>query len=482
MDKQSILKNKKAAIPILIILALGLIIFAIGAGYVGTGSLIGSGDYIERPVFKYVKCEAVSGFKYSEWAPLESGGEWLIRPTITNRLEYNIQYANSALAQDRVVYWICNARVKDANSCRVQNRIEQLIGFGGTKYFTITTSGDEYVWLQFQRNYLLTGYKGSDAAKYQIGFTPYGLREYDVLSGSSKAVNPNDCTIPLYADSWVDRFLSSDSAKINAIISRNTNQRVLRPEELRWYVSGYVTSAAESFVLTYKGVNAWCRMTGTSAEIYKINSITLGSGSKKIASPDYSDYLGNEQCCPGATRGDEVCKDFKWIKIAGSECGIFKSCGSADYVPYSSGSVIRYSCVNGYCKSETKSVECASDYDCKDANKICDLNTYECKDANVNIKGEVLTPTPTNEADCENKNGKWITKTSDSKSGFFCLFGLGVCNVEVITTEYCDLSKPNYILYIGIALILVAVVVFSKPIYMSIRGGLKATPFGRLLP
>ncbi len=61
--------NKKAFAPLMGLLILSIIVVAV---LVSTGSLklnlatvTGSGGYIERPVFSYVKCEAISELKYS---------------------------------------------------------------------------------------------------------------------------------------------------------------------------------------------------------------------------------------------------------------------------------------------------------------------------------------------------------------------------------------------------------------------------------
>lgn len=484
MDRSTVLNNKKGAIPILVLLMLGLVITGIGLGLIGTGSLVGSGGYIERPVFKYVKCEAISSLKYSDFYLIDKGGIFANKPSVTDKYDLIIQYPNSKLALDRIEYSVCNQRIVTKENCRIYKRYEQIASFSSDKNILISNiKPEEYVRIQFQRNYLITGYNGAEGAKYQISYIPYGLREYDVLSGSGKPINPNDCEIPTNADSWKDRFISSDSKKVNDVISQNTNERILKPEEVRWYVSGYVTSAAESFVLKYKNQDAWCRMTGTSAEIYKINTVTLGSGTYKIASPDYSDFLGSVQCCPKSTRGDEVCNNnFKWEKIFKAECGAFKSCGSPDWVPYSENEIIKYKCVSGKCEKETKKVECASDYDCKDTNQVCDLNKYKCVDANVNIKGQKIETVADNIADCQRQGGKWITKSNEATTGTFCLFGFGFCHKGLVVTEYCDTSKPNYLLYIGLALLLVVIIAFGKPLIMAVRGALKSTPIGRLIP
>lgn len=488
--------NKKGIAPLLMILLIGsIIIISYNYGYLSTGSLTGSGSYIERPVFKYVKCESLSGLKYSEPLQISEQGQWLNKPSVTDKYTVELTFPRDNIIGRRLEYYVCNSRSLTASNCRLPD--SRSFNKGGIKQ-TVTNTGtfvidnirpNEYVWVQYQKPYFLT-WKGGSGATYKIGFIPYGLREYDVLSGSPNPLNPNDCEVPAESDSWRDRLLSTDVDKANEKIDKNVNERVLQPNEVRWYVSGYLTSAAPSFMLTYKGKEAWCRSTGTSAEIYQINSVTLGSGTYKIASPDWSDNLGSETCCPKSTRGDEVCGDnFQWKKINNAECGAFKSCGYPNFVPYSEKQLIKYSCVQGKCQSQIKEVECANDFDCKDSNQLCDLNSYTCVEANVNLKGQKLETIPDNQADCDKKGGKWITQQSKKNSGILCFdsLGLGLCKKEIITQEFCDTSKPNYLLWIALFIVGIIAFIFFIPIFMplinSLRYAFKSIPvIGKLVP
>jgi hypothetical protein len=437
------MKNKKGAIP-QVALVISIIAGLLAVNF-NVASIVGSGDYIERPVFKYVKCEAIGGFKWSSPTILASNGQWLPRPSSTTNYQITASGDATTLMQNRFEYYICNNATitLQQSNCRVFSQ-----KVSGTSVDINGIKGDEYVWMQYQKAGITTGFswREEDGAKYQIGFIPFGLREYDVLSGSAAPINPNNCEVSVSADSWKDRLLYTDADKVNAKISANVNERILQPNEVRWYVSGYVTSAAPSFALNYNGKEAWCRTTGTTAEIYQINTVKLGSGTYKVASPDWSDKLGNEICCPNDVRGDEVCNDnFDWEKVGGSECGAFKSCGSPNWIPYSENTLIKYSCVNGYCQSETKQVECANDYDCRDSNQLCDLNSWTCVNPDVNIDGQVIETIPDNLAECQAAGGEWVTETTEQKS--FLNF-LGIGEPKIIVTEYCDMDKPNYIQWI----------------------------------
>jgi len=445
MVQKSILKNKKGYGQLVVVLAVvaSLITILSFAGYIDVGkslaSITGSGSYIERPVFYYDKCEAVSFYDYSDPTSLANDGQYLPKPSVTNKYDVRIEYPSATLLRphQRIEYYICNSRVLSQDNCRVySNKVD--LGSNAGIYTIQNIRPNEVVWVQYQRHYAERfRYVGVGGATYQIGFIPYGIRQYNVLGGSPNPTNKNDCT---YSSTQRDTIISTNAEKIDAYEpSKNTNERTLQPEEVRWYVAGYLTSAEPSFALRYNGKDAWCRPTGTSAEIYAINEITTQGGTYKIASADWSDYLGSENCCPKSTRGDEVCSsNFKWEKISGSECGAFKSCGSPNWVPYSEEKIIKYKCVNGYCEKEIKEVECASDYDCKDANEVCDLNSWTCEDANVNLDGQEIITIPDNKADCEQKGGIWITETSEQGN---ILTFIGLAEPKVIVEEYCEMGK-----------------------------------------
>lgn len=483
---KSIIKNKKGIAPIFVALSIIASVFTIlsltGIIQFDVASIIGSGGYIERPVFYYDKCEAVSSLKYSEVYTLATNGQWLNKPSVTNQYSITININDLTFNTcHQVEYYICNSKTLSSESnCRVYSKKITAVREGDSILIS-NVKPDEYVWAQFQKSFFCFDYDGSSGATYQVSFIPYGLRQYNVLGGSGAVINPNSCTYP---STQSDTIISSDADSINDAyrgVDTSTNQRVLQPEEVRWYVAGYLTSASPSFALTYSGQRAWCRPTGTGAEIYAINEIQTSGGTYKIASADWSDYLGSETCCPGQTRGDEVCNDnFQWEIVGGSECGIFNSCGSPNWVPYSENTLIKYSCVNGYCESETKTVECASDYDCIDSNEVCDLNSYTCEQANVNIKGQVIETIPDSEAECIERGGKWITKEETDKS---LLNYIGIGEPELIVTEYCQLgSGINWAFWIILIIFIFFLVVFGKPILITLRGWLKATPFGRVIP
>lgn len=462
--------NKKGYAQLVLLIGLLAGILTIGnyLGVLDFGSITGaSSGYIERPVFYYDKCEQMSSLKYS--ATNTFYNSWLAKPSVTD--EYSVSVSDILIGKtstplinlkSALVYSICNSQVESESNCRIYKKTWII---SATTYTISGIKPEEYIHLDYQKAGTLK--LSSATGKYQIGFIPYGIRQYNVLGGSANPINPNSCTYPSGYD-VSDTIISEDLSGVSKPSGTTTDERTLQPGEIRWYVAGYVSSAEPSFKLTYKSRDAWCRPTGSSGEIYAINEVRTKGGTYKVASADYSDYLGSVNCCPGATKGDEVCSSsFKWESVGGSSCGAFNSCGSPNWVPFSPNTLIKYSCVSGTCQSQTKKVECASDYDCSDSNEICDLNNFECVRANVNLEGQVIETIPDNQQECEAKGGVWIKKTNEEKS-FWNWVGIG--EPEVIVTEYCNFgSGINWVKWIVVVLIIVAVFVFSPQIWALFR-------------
>ena len=469
--------NKKGFVipPTQIVMAItvlaGVLTILSISGLINIASIIGQGDYIDRPVFYYDKCEATSSYKYSTDYLISTYGMWLNKPSVTNQYDIKVKIEDlpfSMTQKYQIVYAVCNSKTLAYESnCRIYSGAQK-VTFEGQVITISNVRNDEYVWAQFQTNPTGFKWKGYAGASYQVGWTPYGIRSYNVLGGSGNQVVVDSCTYP---STQRDSIIFTNADKVNDAfrgIDRSTNERVLQPEEVRWNVAGYLTSKAESFELRYSGQDAWCRPTGSTGEIYAVNTIQTSGGTYKIASVDWSDYLGSVACCPKQIRGDEVCNsNFEWEIIQGSECGIFKSCGSPNWVPYTTGQVIKYICVNGYCEQEIKEVECASDYDCKDANQLCDLNTWTCAEANVNLEGEEIITIPDSEAKCIDEGGKWITEQTEKRTLFTFI---GLAKPKLISESYCKMpSKWSLAKILIIAGILLVAFLFRNQILAGIK-------------
>ncbi len=465
--------NKKAVAPLFIFAILGLV-GAIALGVVSVGDITGSGSYIQRPVFYYDKCEQVSSLRYSSTNTFNDN--WAVKPSVSDQYSVIVKQPSSLGIRSvgRLTYSVCNSRLETDDNCRIF-KSEVDVRSENFNYQINNVRNNEYVHLLYEKSSFVS--YTLENAKYQIAWQPYGIRQYNILSGSSKQINPNSCTYPSNPD---DTILSSDSGKIRnrKPEGRVTNERTLQPNEVRWYVAGYLTSAEPSFRLRYKGVDAWCRQTGSNAEIYRINEIRTTGGTYKIASPDWSDFLGSETCCPNNVKGDRVCNDnFEYEQIRGSECGAFRSCGSSDYVPKDSGTLVRYYCDNGFCKEETKEVECTSDFDCSDSNEVCDLNTYTCERANVNLDGDEIETIPDSEQECIEAGGTWKTVQTEDSS-FLNFLGFG--EPDIITEEYCEFYDGiNWVLWILIVVGALLFFLFRNQVWAVVRSVWNTT-IGRL--
>ena len=464
------MRNKRGVAPLFVILIIATIFGAIAFNVVDIGTITGSGGYIQRPVFYYDKCEQTGSLKYSVNYNLATSGNWLIKPSATDSYEITINSPKPLgvssvfsipLGGYRVEYYVCNSKLLREDNCRAHS-----FSFLTGKTNTIQNiKPEEYVWAQYQKLSFLKWVEDSGAT-YQVVFQPYGVRQYNVLGGSGAWVNQNSCTYPSRPS---DTIISEDINKVSKPEERTTNQQTLKPNEVRWYVAGYLSSAGPSFALSYNRQDAWCRPTGSSAEIYAINEIKTNGGTYKVASADWSDYLGSEKCCPGQTQGDKVCNDkFVWGQVKGSECSAFNPCGSPNWVPSDEKQIIKYSCENGRCESETRIVECASDFDCKDTNEVCDLNSFECVQANIRIDGQEIITQVDSEAECIDKGGAWITQ--ESEDGSFLNF-IGIGEPDIIVTEFCEFESGfNWTLWVIVAVIVIIVIMF----FPQIGSGIKA--------
>jgi len=446
--------NKKAfvfGLPIIFVGLLAVIGLMFSAGYVSVGEITGSGGYIERPVFKWVKCEATGDYKYFGEYDLQAGGEWLYKPSVTDKYDVIVSWPDS---QYRIEWWVCNSKVLNDANCRIDSKNRDVSNIQQKTLTILNVKPEEFVWVKYEKGGLL-GLRDSSEANYKIGLVPYGLRVYDVLHSGGSTLLPNDCTVPANQESYKDRLISTDSKKVGTEIQTNGKlERELGANEIRNYVTGYVTSPAEDKAFfTYKDQDAWCLRGGNSGQVFKVNKVVTGSGTYKVASLEYSDLLGNVECCPGDKKPGFACNDNKkWVsnqpvKADGTtqvQCSAFNPCQGGSLTPYDKNTLAKYSCVEGKCVLETKKVECASNSDCSDSNQLCDTNTWKCVNANVNLKGQVIKTQADNSVDCKAQGGVWVSESTTSKDGTFCFSGFGICSDKVTTQNYCKFSKFNW--------------------------------------
>lgn len=489
-------KNKKGVVPLLLIAMLAAIGFLFAANYVSVGEITGSGGYIERPVFNWYACEPQQGgIAKTGNTTISSGGTWIEKSVASDSYTVNVLIDKVPIVgnAERIKYSVCNSKVISQSNCPLifERIISTTSREKGHIYTLADIDTDEQLFVKYEVQYVPFGpWKEYSGAKYYVAYKPYGLVKYDVLHSGSTIINKNSCTVSTNDESWKDRFISTDSKALNSQSpGKNTVETNLEPDEKRSFISGYVTSpAADKAFITYKNQQAWCLRGSNSGDIYKVNSVTTGSGTYKIASVEYSDKIGSEQCCPGDKKPGFACNDnFKWTSTqpiddkgtTNGECSAFNPCQAAAETPWTTKTVAKYSCVSSKCVLQTRAVECANTKDCADSNKICDANTWKCVNAGVNLAGNKIVVTPDNSVDCKTAGGVWVTDKTTSKEGSLCFAGIGICQEKTVAQSYCKMPKFNFsalawiLVIIAIGAVLIA---FRGPLYgvfMSIRRTLR---------
>ena len=403
-------------------------------------------EYIERPVFKYVKCEMCNQLITSTAYTAAVGGSWNTKPTVTD--EYTVRvFIPDSDATRRLNYKVCDTA--DKTKCSLSTT--KTLTMTNDAYFDIPNIRyTESVFLDYEEYALLKLKYVDKSITYKLFFQQYCLREYNVLGGSAIPINSNDCKVNYVSNDLISTDIQKLLTEVDSKgsdLNQQTSELLFDPNEVRWYLAGYVSSAAPSFKLTYNGVDAWCRQVGNDALIYKINKVSSVSGTYKVASFDWSDLLDTKVngCCLGNVLGDSVCQaDFKYAKISDSSCSVFGDCGVPNYVPSGPKSVTKYSCINGKCVQEWKQVECASDYDCRLTNQVCDLSTYTCVKPNTNIEGDTYDDTGDGSSD---KICEWYESLKQSQSVDSGILGWRkwIGAEKIVTTTEC-VTKPMYII------------------------------------
>lgn len=453
------LAGKQVLMAISLIAGLLTILHLTGTWSLAT--ITGSDQYVERPIFKYVRCDQIDEFSWSRDYNIGESGSWLIPPETSSYYNARISYPSASFGtQNRLIYSICGSRVHSSDNCQPYKQTMSIGTSAGT-YEISSTSGSKYVWVQFAK-FSLFGTNGRAGSTYKIGHQPYVLREFNVLGGSSALLNGGSCKLNVDLSGQIkSEDIQTISAPAGTVYS---TQNQFKPNEIRWYLAGYVTSASEGVDL---GDGTWCRDVGSSGKIYNINTVVTDRGTYKIADPDINSFIRNVECCPNDISGSKRCTDdFRWEETENTECSVFNSCGAVDWQPHGANEVIRFSCVRGKCQSQTRAVECSSKYDCMDTLEICNPATWTCVDADVNLDGSEITTIPDNIKDCEERGGKWITKTEEDKS--FLNF-LGIGDPKIVVIEYCDMSRPNYLLWVALAGVVVLLFFFRGQIIAGFK-------------
>lgn len=460
------MKNKKGyafLIPLLMIISLVAGILTI-INYYGldigkyTGSLVGTAKYIERPSFAYVKCEPI-GQSSDYTTTVKDSGSFVVPPYEASSYQIKVFIPDTPFFNPprKLIYKECPQKLVSSN-CRT---IEKTLSTSDEKNWINlgTYSRDTYVWVQLivlSTPISDKGYK----TEAQVTYEPYGLRRYGSLSGV-KLLNANSCQVSI-TEAWYDRIINENLPGLDFDTSGNKNKEFLEPNEVTYYVEGFVTSPAPSIVLTYKGVDAWCQ----NGIIRQINKVNTANNIYYVASVDYSTELGREECCPGEKQGAYTCSnDYKWVLTENAECSLFKPCDGGDWAPDygTEKQVARYSCVDGKCVKDTKKVECSHNSECA-SNEVCNINTWTCI---ATGEGTPLPESvPDNIGECEGRGGTWVTKETENYKWYNYI---GIGEPAVVSESYCKFPMAWYYWVLIISLILLALIFIVPRILPLVR-------------
>jgi len=231
------------------------------------------------------------------------------------------------------------------------------------------------------------------------------------------------------------------------------------------YITDFVQTATKTY--QYEGDEVVCQ----ARAVYGIDETSLKDGSSvKIQ----GDKISNVDCCPSESNCGS---DFKFNPIVVRECTYSTECDNGgDLYPISQTTAGYFTCNDGTCVKNTKSVECTSDAVCQTRHGegfACDLsndNWGVCIEAPTGIKcgdgicdiGESLSSCS---ADCEiecSEGEKLVstTKKVDCTIGFPFYWG---CSEEV--SKECKSSEiPSWLLGVIIAsiiLLLIGIIILT---------------------
>jgi hypothetical protein len=384
MNKRT--KNILIASTFIVILLLTIGIFG-GFNNLFAISGMSADEYIQSPVFMYYECGPASAPVDSPFVSMPTGSSgWITSPKNTDSWDLYLQQTEQTSWYSnyrRIVYQICN----DYSGCQSQV-------FKTTDYFTaksgyptlIINGLNQYdkVFVNYQYSSILGWKDSSGGFRYYARYKPFILWKVSMFQGGKTEYTSalQGCTFP----SGKTNFLIDAISNIKGISLSQTSSSdyVLEPYKTRNFIDTFVPlSKSNVNFVTYGGQDGYC----LNRVIYKIGTITTNAGTSKVVDVSLNSVLANVECCPGETEPTRKCSStFKWETLSGSECSLMKPCAGVDWFPSgTSKQLVRYDCVNGFCKPQTKIVECTNNNDCN--GKYCDTKTYICV--------ELPVPTPT---------------------------------------------------------------------------------------
>lgn len=430
-----------------------------------------SGQYIQVPTFMWYECAPGTDLINSPESAIPTDGAWYECPADSNGCNIWVLGEKNTILDRRFRYQICT---KGSSNCFAEsyesvNDHWKLWGNGNDRpskqIATLTNS--QRIYITYQRQSF--GWWNREGASVFYQYNPFILWKNDVFNGGRTEYSTIEqgCT---FTNSdrlkLVDSVTNVISGKVPA--QSSTDDYKLAPYKTRNFISNYVPISVENVnFVSYNGQPGYC----INRQVFAISDVNTNSGTYKIVDSSFNTRLApSVTCCPGETEPTRKCNSkFEWENIDGGQCSAFRACAGADWYPSGSAKqLIRYNCVQGYCKPETMQVECTTNADCltNPNGNICDTKIWKCvnvpppkpctKDSDC-LAGETCNSgvCKGGKEACDAKQGgllgwQWVESSS---CGFWCKIGLS----GETTTGQC---KPTFLIYYVLAGVAIVFMVF----------------------
>ncbi len=383
-------KTKNNILIAVIVLALiGLMLYSNGTiklPFFATtffGSNIPTGNYIQVPTVYYFDCSPASSPIETTHLTIDGGETILVGcPSNTDQCDLSIESQETGFftLSRRIWYQMCNSQTgqcsapetKDAGGWFNKNGKPTVTLYNFQKYNKVT--------VKYQKGVLGIWSNTNGASRYYT-YKPFILWKTSVFSGRNEYITDKQgaiaqgCRFP----SSVSLVSSITNSKVSINSQSSTSTSVLEPYKTRNFIDQYIPISVENVnFVNYNGNDGYC----LNRQIFSISTISTNSGDYKIVDSNFNTLLSpSVECCPNEKQPNMKCEHFKWVETSGSQCSAFNPCAGINYMPSGSPKeLIRYNCLNGYCVSEKKNVECTSSSDCIGNSKgsYCDTSNWNC--------------------------------------------------------------------------------------------------------
>ena len=426
----------------------------------------GATGYIQAPVFATLQCQQ-SGASKTYTGTIPADGYWISRYLPKNTNEWSIVLRasdNYEIGKHYFEYYICPQ--ESFTNCR-NTRVEILYGKELNLGVIPSTS---HVWVQYQKSIIPYQYSASSGASFIPTYKPFVLIRDDIFRGGRQELSSSlGCNVPTDDAAWLNRVVSTTTASLSGKTITPAVTTVMKPGEIFNYITGTVTRIADGN--TQSG--GYCIYNNGRATIFGIDSISTPSGSYNIVNVDK--VLSYAQCCNSQSMPGYTCQNGQMIPIAQAECRYSSDCGSIEYIrdPSAPKTIYRYTCQEGKCMKQTRTVGCSTDSDCP-TNSRCSTVTWSCQIAGTTASGlpvggsgdqreDVIAGISDEEA-CQlkaktNPLAGYSIVEAQTQSSF-----LGIKYGPITTTKTCKAQfVPYYIIGAVMGAILIAFLVLLVP-------------------